>query len=137
MVRMAGERYTGIGLTGGLELTPTDDGRSFRLLRPFRVLVNGLAVEVPRAFETDFASIPRVFWRVLPPLGKYNEAAVIHDLLYRRGELHGKRITQKQADVILLDLCRRLGVPRWQRMLIYSGLRLGGWWTWRKYRKAE
>lgn len=45
--------------------------------------VEGLApVEVPVGFVTDFASIPQIFWSVLPTDGEYTYAAIIHDYLY-------------------------------------------------------
>lgn len=37
---------------------------------------------VPATFETDFASTPRVFWRIWPRWGWYTPAAVMHDFLY-------------------------------------------------------
>jgi hypothetical protein len=40
------------------------------------------AVTVPRAFVTDFASVPRIFWSLLRPDGDYAYAAIIHDFLY-------------------------------------------------------
>ena len=40
------------------------------------------AVEVPKGFVTDFASIPRPFWALLPPDGEYTYAAIVHDYLY-------------------------------------------------------
>lgn len=42
-------------------------------------------IRVPAGFVTDFASIPRAFWVVLPPTGKYGKAAVVHDYLYVMG----------------------------------------------------
>lgn len=41
-------------------------------------------VVAPKGFVTNFASIPRVFWRLYPPVGNYDEAAVIHDAAYDR-----------------------------------------------------
>ena len=38
-------------------------------------------VVVPEEYRTDFASIPRFFWRLLPPTGRYMRAAVVHDWL--------------------------------------------------------
>src|SRR5262245_10592244 len=40
------------------------------------------SVNVPIGFVTDFASIPRIFWSVLPPDGKYTHPAIVHDYLY-------------------------------------------------------
>lgn len=39
-------------------------------------------VQVPWGFVTDLASIPSIFWSMLPRDGKYAFAAVIHDYLY-------------------------------------------------------
>lgn len=34
---------------------------------------------IPPDFQTDLASVPRIFWSVLPPNGVYERAAVLHD----------------------------------------------------------
>ncbi|WP_407073743.1 DUF1353 domain-containing protein [Pseudoxanthomonas mexicana] len=39
-------------------------------------------VSVPVGFVTDLASIPRVFWSILPTNGRYAHSAVVHDYLY-------------------------------------------------------
>jgi hypothetical protein len=36
---------------------------------------------VPVNFQTDLASIPRIFWALFPPFGKYIRASIIHDYL--------------------------------------------------------
>lgn len=82
----------------------------------------GSRIEVPKGFVTDFASIPRVLWNVLPPTGGYGKAAVIHDLLYRTAGL----ATRPEADSILLEAMTALGVGRLTRYTIYSGVRVGG-----------
>lgn len=53
----------------------------------------GLRIAPKDGFITDFASIPRFFWRLLPPAGSgdktaYGKAAVVHDWLYRDGEIY-------------------------------------------------
>jgi hypothetical protein len=40
------------------------------------------SVEVPSGFVSDFASIPKIFWSILPRNGEYLYAALIHDFLY-------------------------------------------------------
>lgn len=55
--------------------------REWELLADFRFESNlypGVFV-APAGMRTNFASIPRFLWRVLPPIGNYDEAAVIHD----------------------------------------------------------
>jgi hypothetical protein len=43
---------------------------------------NWREVVVPPGFVTDLASIPRLFWQILRPTGRYAYAAVVHDYLY-------------------------------------------------------
>jgi hypothetical protein len=40
------------------------------------------AVTVPTGFVTDLASIPRIFWSLFQPDGRYAYAAAVHDYLY-------------------------------------------------------
>ena len=79
------------------------------------------AVSVPSGFETDFASVPRFFWRFAPPGGPYAAAAVIHDWLYvhRIGERY-------DADRIFLEGMKSAGVGRFQRSIIYRAVRMFG-----------
>lgn len=53
-------------------------------------------VNVPVGFVTDLTSIPRVFWQVLRPEGRYTYAAVVHDYLYWE-----QVRSRKEADRIL------------------------------------
>jgi hypothetical protein len=53
-------------------------------------------VEVPEGFVTDLTSIPRVFWQVLRPEGRYAYAAVVHDYLYWQ-----QTRSRQEADQIL------------------------------------
>lgn len=84
-------------------------------------------IDVPAGFETDFASVPRVFWNILPPTGSYGKAAVIHDYLYRIPWL----ATRTQADAVLLEAMTFLKVGWWTRQVIYWGVRVGGYWSYK------
>jgi hypothetical protein len=89
-------------------------------------------ITVPRGFVTDFASIPRVFWNVLPPFGRYTAAAVIHDYLYfkqDRERLH--------ADLIFLWAMQELQVERWKRHSMYQAVRIFGQRPWKLKVTAE
>ncbi len=89
-------------------------------------------IVVPDGFKTDLASIPRLFWRVLPPIGKYDAAAVVHDYLYQHNG-----VTRAQADAVLNEGMQVLGVSGWQRSIIYAGVRVGGWAVWNRYRSGK
>lgn len=83
------------------------------------------AFTVPAGFRTDYASIPRFFWRVFPPSGRYNRAAVVHDWLYI-----GKRGDREQADRVFFEGMKALGVPAWKRSLMHRAVRLFGGRGW-------
>lgn len=81
----------------------------------------GIGVEVPYGHLTDFASVPRFFWRIFPPFGVYSRAAVIHDYLYDT-----KPTSRWMADAIFYEVMRELRVPRWKRCLMWLAVRLFG-----------
>ena len=91
---------------------------------------------VPVGFKTDYASIPRLLWNVLSPVGRYDAAAVLHDYLYRTGKLHGQPISRADADAIFNEAMTVLKVDMLQRWVIYAGVRVGGWVVWNNYRRA-
>lgn len=57
----------------------------FQLLEDWVYFGRWETFTVPRGFITDAASIPRVFWPLLPPLGPYTDGAVLHDWLLTSG----------------------------------------------------
>lgn len=80
---------------------------------------------IPKGFETDFASVPKSFWNILPPLGRHNNAALLHDWLYV------KNIgTRKRADELFLEVMLCDGVRKVSAYVMYWGVRIGGgrWW---------
>ncbi len=115
--------------TRALVVSPLADGKTWVLVEPFAYdvgeLGSGDTIEVSRGFKTDFASIPRLFWIVLPKWGKYGNAAVIHDWLYFTQER-----SREEADRILLEAMGVLTVPRWQQLPIYYAVRYFGWFAW-------
>ena len=120
-----------MNLTGPLRVELLPNGRSARLTQPYRVgTTAGRIIEVPEGFETDFASVPRLFWRIVPPWGRYSPAAVVHDYLYSTS-----KVSRKEADGIFLELMGRLGVPLWKRLAMYWAVRLFGWFAWSAHAK--
>ena len=100
----------------------------YRLLKPliyeYRFNGGGLSIVVPEGFVTDFASIPRIFWAILPHDGAYAPAAVVHDYLY---SLRFKGCSRFLADSIFRDAMARLNVPIWRRVPMYYAVRAFGW----------
>ena len=80
---------------------------------------------IPAGFITDFASIPRPLWSVIGhPAGRYAQAAVLHDWLYRCGQ-----VSRSRADAIFREAMEVLGVPTWQRWAMWAAVRIGGRWA--------
>jgi len=89
-------------------------------------------VTVPVGFVTDFASIPRIFWSVLPPDGKYTWAAIIHDYLYWTQV--GSKAT---ADSTLLYGMEDFGISTFVKTAIYEGVHLFGENAWQDNKRLK
>lgn len=120
------------------------DGRLWRVRNQFDYVYgdgpSAVLIHIPAGMITDFASIPRFLWSVLPPAGGYGEAAVIHDHLYQSEGLGLAGMgmppfTRAQSDAILLDAMKTSGVGWLTRSTIYSGVRVGGALAWDADRK--
>ncbi|HCM1918301.1 TPA: DUF1353 domain-containing protein [Salmonella enterica subsp. salamae serovar 28:r:e,n,z15] len=55
-------------------------------------------ISTSAGFVTDLACVPRIFWKLLPPDGKYAKAAIIQDYLYDNALR-----TKKKADMVFQD----------------------------------
>lgn len=67
-------------------------------------------IVIPKGFKTDFATIPRIFWSVIAPIGKWALPSVLHNYLYDCGYKYG--ISRKQADKIFYDAMIKSHVAR-------------------------
>ncbi len=83
------------------------------------------AVEVPRGFVTDLASVPPAFWGALPPTGRYAYAAVVHDYLYWE-----QPVDRAAADDIFRIAMQDLRVPSGTVSTLYEAVRWGGAGSW-------
>jgi hypothetical protein len=86
-------------------------------------------IEIPSGFETDLASIPRLFMWVIPVNGKHRNAAIVHDYLYVKKP---EWCSRSLADSIFLEAMEVLGESRWRRAAMYAAVRVGGWLYWRE-----
>jgi len=85
----------------------------------------------PAGSVTDYASIPRGFWNLLPKDGPWKRAAVMHDGAYKAGLVteQGERIhlIKPLADRLFLECMASCGVTRWKRNLMFRLVsRFGG-----------
>ena len=109
------------------------DGRTVELLDPYTYHhPHHGKILVPAGFRTDFASVPRLFWRVVPPWGRYSPAAAVHDYLYATGQM-----SRRDADVVFYDKMIALGVNKAKAWTMYRAVRMFGGLAWRNWRKRD
>ena len=110
-----------------------DDYTKWKVIEPFEyytdmldpLSVNRVYIEVEEGFITNFASIPRILWNILPPYGKYGKASVIHDYLYSKASDH-LNISREKADKIFLEAMGVLRVSRFKRYSMYYAVKWFG-----------
>jgi uncharacterized protein DUF1353 len=122
-----------------LEVEHVEGTMFWLVLSPFHFqseILNRVVV-VPAGFMTDFNSVPRPLWSILPP-HENPEAGVVHDWLYKYNGC-----TKNQADRVhrevfeVIDRVHPDKAPRWKRVAMYTGLVLGGSRTWNRYRREQ
>lgn len=115
-----------------LDLKDNLDG-TFTLLKRLSFVSSILGlIDVPVGFQTDLASIPQIFQNIIPKVGRYDAAAVVHDYLYRYGHC-----TKAQADSVFLEGMTDLGVSYLTGHVIYLAVRLGGGLAWKEDRETN
>ena len=80
--------------------------------------LGGLII-VPAGFETDLASIPRIFQSLVPKVDRHMLPAIVHDYLVRRPDF-----SRKLADRIFLEAMRLKNVNPIRRRLMYWAVSL-------------
>ena len=71
---------------------------------------------VPKGFVTDGATIPKIFWGMLPPVHRYFPAAIIHDYLLTQGS---RAAADREFKIIL----KKLNISRLRRFLMAGAVR--------------
>ena len=99
----------------------------WKLTEDLIVKYNDFTYIVPEGFITDFASVPKipVIYQILHDKAKVS--AIFHDWLYSE-----KPCTRREADLAFLEAMEEEGLNFPTRMVMYKGVRIGGWAYWRK-----
>lgn len=104
----------------------TRNGRDVILTRPYTVRIGmkstWYSFHIPKGFESDYASVPRFLWRIVPPFGRYARAALVHDYVYRY-----RKHSRVVCDDIFNQMMKKLNVSPWRRILMYRAVRMMGW----------
>lgn len=98
-------------------------------------LSNGKLIIIPKGMETDFASIPRFFWRMFPPhFKKYRQGSVVHDYLYITKDVI---VSRAFADTEFRRILISKNTPKWQAWLFWACVRLFGNKRWKSYKNVQ
>ena len=114
-----------------IDIHKTDErGNFFTLREPLWIDWGGRLLIVPYGFESDGASVPRFFWRlVFPPSdNRALRAAFAHDYIYRT---HPAGWTKAEADAMFFDLLVADGIPVFRAYLAYLGVHFFGGSAWK------
>lgn len=104
-------------------------------LQNFSVSVRTKIIIIPAGFKFDGASIPRAAWSIVgsPFQPEFEGPAMVHDWLYASHMVAGHRtIDRLEADLIFRELLAWNNVGRVHRQIMYRGVRLGGWGSWKR-----
>lgn len=131
--------------TSDLRVKVLDNGDRYEILDEFvyyRDDNRSIKLKVPVGYVTDFATVPRIFWSIFPPFGKYTKAAVLHDMLCDaflekktwdtvltvdsevKAEDRLKFVTRKEADEIFKEAMAAVGVSKFDKFCLYWAVRL-------------
>ena len=92
-------------------------------------------VKIPRGFQTDFASVPRVPLVYMAWGDRAHREAVIHDYLYRIDAV--PTVPFMVANAVFLEAMECRGKPFYVRYPMYWGVVIGGLPSYHKHRVRE
>ncbi|TLD95129.1 DUF1353 domain-containing protein [Helicobacter trogontum] len=128
-----------------LHVKVLDDGKHYEVLQTFTYYLDSnkeALLKVEQGFITDFASVPRVFWSIYPPFGRYTKCAVLHDRLcvaFLNKELwnnvavdkdklpavlQNRFIRRYEADQLFLESMKAIKVNAFTRSVLYACVRV-------------
>ena len=82
-------------------------------------------ITIPDGFNTDLASVPRLFWALLPPSGVYESAAVLHDFGCMSLADGTCQLSSRDVDGLFRRVAREGGTGFVTRWLLWTGVRWG------------
>ena len=125
------------------------DIRKWRLKKNWHFLRgNGDEIVLPKEFEFDGASIPRIFWAILSPVGLLLIPGLIHDYGYRYNQLwcknasgqiepYMKNVSRKAWDDLFQEVGMQVNGFAIIDFIAWVGIRIGGCFAWRKHRQEN
>jgi hypothetical protein len=96
---------------------------------------NFYGYNIPKGFTTDFRTTPNWIEHVVKKfLPKFNLVYVLHDYIYKNSLISRLKADNLQREIMLLD---KLNFTIFQVGIIYSLVRIFGWYYYQKYKKRN
>ena len=122
--------------------------RSWLLLEDYELALPGIGkIFVPQGFIFDGASIPRIFWFFLSPVGLLFIPGLLHDYGYRKNELilrladgtlvYKTSLSKKYWDKLFMLAAIHVNGFEIINKAAWLALQLGGHGTWKGHRKND
>lgn len=105
--------------------------RKWKLTEPLEFELCGHDMVIPVDFEFDFASCPRVFMIFLTDEAVRSAASAVHDYLYKIG------YSKRMADAAFRDLMDSEELRRFDSLVMWLAVVIGGWPAYNAHRRAE
>ena len=92
-------------------------------------------IPIPKGFITDGATIPKLFWNILSPFGRFFKSCALHDYICLMAKLKNNEAPnlkegiaiatqyRKRADTLLSLSMKKQGIKLWRRLLIMVNVR--------------
>lgn len=92
-------------------------------------------IPIPKGFITDGATIPKIFWNILSPFGRFFKSCALHDYICLMAKLKNNEAPnlkeginiatqyRKRADALLSLSMEKQGIKLWRRLLIMANVR--------------
>jgi hypothetical protein len=98
-------------------------------------LPDGEKFVIPKGYNSDFATVPQLFWSMFPAHGLAAMPSIVHDWMYDNRLFEkkmGEKRARKYADDIFLHhmTTAKKPVPKWQRLTYFYVVRTFAlpWW---------
>ncbi|PAF46347.1 hypothetical protein BKH46_07710 [Helicobacter sp. 12S02634-8] len=82
----------------------------------------GEYILIPKGFESDGGSIPKIFWWLLSPFENYSKCCILHDYLCT--QFHQGKLTRSYCDKIFLEAMESINIKKSTRLALYLAVRL-------------
>ena len=92
-------------------------------------------IPIPKGFITDGATIPKLFWNILSPFGRFFKSCALHDYICLMAKLKNNEAAnlkeginiatqyRKRADTLLSLSMKKQSIKLWRRLIIMANVR--------------